>query len=85
MDDLVIAFVYFRNQGEPSVFIEASDTKMFEVQVNGLPAKVFLSESDDVTSAITWVSSDDILFYVSGYLEENELIRIAESVQQITN
>ena len=80
-----IAFVYFRNQGEPSVFIEASDTKMFEVQVNGLPAKVFLSESDDVTSAITWVSSDDILFYVSGYLEENELIRIAESVQQITN
>ena len=80
-----IAFIYYRHQNEPSVFIETSDTNAVEVQINGYSAMLFLSEKEDVTSAITWISSDDTLFYISGYLAENELIRIAESVQKILN
>jgi hypothetical protein len=79
-----IVFIYYRNKEEPSVFVEFSDTNAVEAQVNGCSVMFFVSEKEDVTSAITWVSTDDSLFYMSGYLGENELIMIAESVQKIT-
>ena len=82
-DGSYIVFIYYRNLDEPSVFVEASDTDAVKVQVNGCSAMLFLAEKEDVTSAITWVSSDDTLVYISGYLEASDLMKMAESVERI--
>ena len=46
-------------------------------------ATLYISESEDAASSLTWADSDDVAFHVTGFVSEPDLVRIAESVQRI--
>ena len=65
-----------------SWWIDASNVTRKQVAVEGNLADLLLSESSDTASAILWTDADDTAFYISGFLNEDDLIKIAESVRE---
>ena len=44
---------------------------------------LFVSQSEATASAVTWSAYDDTMFFISGFVSEEELLKMAESVQRI--
>lgn len=52
--------------------------------VNGAVADVYLATDENESNAIVWVDSKtETLLYITGYVPEEDLIRMAESVTQV--
>ncbi len=80
-DNLTLRFIYLKNNMDPYMFVDTTDTETVETTVNHDPATLFVSQRETVASAIVWSAYNDTMFFVSGFVSEQELIRIAESVQ----
>ena len=52
-----------------------------QVYVNGIVADILLTDNIEDANVIVWVDSQNTAFYISGFLDEADLIRMAESVQ----
>lgn len=75
-------FGYIHDPNSNVWYVDTTDTVQSDSFVNGDPANLFTSTNENVASIIMW--TDDAVnsaFFVSGFFEESELIRIAESVQ----
>ena len=82
-DGLLLTFRYTHNPNETDWFIDAEHAVIKETTVNGCPAEILLADNITTASVIAWTDEQDSAFYVSAFLGESELIKIAENVQQI--
>ena len=85
VDNNTLRFVYMRSENEPYLFIDSSDAEIRNISINNYQGELFLADNPDVANAITWNGPDDTLFYISGFVSENELVMIAESVKSENN
>ncbi len=81
-DKEVLSFSYISKHDEEDLFIDTSQTVIVETVIGDSPAVLFLSQVEDVANAISWADSNDILFHISGFVSDNDLLKIAESVQK---
>lgn len=76
----MIRFSFSQNPDETDWFIDVSQSDIKDATVNGNKADLLIAQNDDMASGIAWVSADTA-FYVNGFVDENDLVCIAESVQ----
>ncbi|OUP54291.1 DUF4367 domain-containing protein [Pseudoflavonifractor sp. An184] len=82
-DGLLLTFRYTHNPNETDWFIDATHAVIKETTVNGYPAEILLADNITTASVIAWTDEQDSAFYVSGFLSESELIKIAENIQPL--
>ena len=82
-EGLLLTFQYTHNPNETDWFIDAEHAVIKENTVNGCPAEILLADNITTASVIVWTDEQDSAFYVSAFLGESELIKIAENVQPI--
>lgn len=78
----MIRFSFIQNPDETDWFIDVSQAGIKNTTVNGNKADLLIAQNPEEANAIAWIS-DDTAFYVTGFVGENVLVRIAESVQAI--
>lgn len=78
-----LQFAYVSDPSDSNVFIVTEDAACYEVTVNGYPADYWVSVDPEVSSCVTWEDNNKHVFYVSGFLDKEELIKVAESVEKI--
>ena len=78
----MIRFSFIQNPDETDWFIDVSQAGIKNTTVNGNKADLLIAQNPEEANAIAWIS-DDTAFYVTGFVGENILVRIAESVQAI--
>ena len=80
----LIRFSYVITNEEIDWFFNTSKGHTQSCRVGKYDATLFVSESDDTASSLTWADSDDVAFHVTGFVSETDLIRMAESVRVIS-
>lgn len=67
-------------QGSAADFV-TDNMAVSDITVNEFPGQLFLSQTSEQTSAVTWIDSDhNIQFTVDGFGDEASLLHMAESV-----
>ena len=72
----------YTNNDDTYFFINRENTIEKRVTLNGVPADLYISTDNDIPSSIIWKVGNTI-FGVDGFLGENDLIKAAESVQEV--
>lgn len=81
--DHFLSFDYAPDSDDTAWFIDTSNTTQYQVLVNGRPAQLLLSHDPGTSSAILWTDEYNTIFCISAFFSEEDLIRLAESVQKI--
>jgi len=76
-------FSYIHAPDETKWLVDRNNTVITQVKVNDSTATLFISTDPNNASAIMWSTADNTAFYISAFLDNIELIRIAESVVSI--
>ncbi len=74
-------FSYSNGQKKSDWFIDQSSTVTKYSQVNQMPADLYINEGSGTANSIVWLSADNTAFYISAFLNESDLIKMAESVK----
>ena len=77
-----LRFSYIISLEKRSWYLDITDADIKDCCVNAQPAQLFISKLDSVASGITWTTEDSV-FLITGFVTEAELIRMAESVEEI--
>lgn len=80
---LYLTFSYSKDMAGSVWYMKNTMISTKQVYVNETTADILLAESTETANAIVWVDSKNTAFYISGFLDEADLIRMAESVQKI--
>ncbi len=83
-DEKVLSFSYLSKHDTEDMFLDISQVVMEETVVGDYPAVLFLSQAEDVSSAVSWTDSNNNLFVISGFVSDSDLLKIAENVRQIS-
>lgn len=79
----LIQFTYTSDTDTTKVFVEGVEYIKEDVLVNGFPGEIYSATNQTDTNGIVWTNTDDnTLFFVSGDFTEDELIKIAESIEK---
>lgn len=79
-----LIFSYSIDSSNAALFIDTSVAVVKQVYVNRVSADLLISKDSETANAIVWISTDDTIFYyISAFLPETDMIKIAESVQKI--
>jgi len=78
----MIRFNFIQNPDETDWFIDVSQSDIKNAIVNGNKANLLIARNSEEANGIAWVSADTA-FYVTGFVDEKDLVRIAESVEVI--
>ena len=78
----MIRFNFIHDPDKTDWFIDVSQANIKSATVNGNKADLLIAQNPDEANGIAWVSADTA-FYVTGFIDENDLVKIAESVQQM--
>ena len=54
-----------------------------QVSVNGMPAELYLDQDEGEANILIWTDEEGAVFWISSALDETELIKIAESVEDV--
>lgn len=73
-------FSYIHGPDETKWLVDRNNMVTTQVRVNDNAADLFISTDSDYANAIMWSDAEDTAFYLSGFVDEAALIRIAESV-----
>ena len=76
-----LSLMYIPASEGQDVFVDHSGAKEHETTVNGSPATVLIFEEPNQSNELIWCDDENILFTVSGFLEEDDLVKVAESVE----
>ncbi len=83
-DDLPIRFHYTTNLENRDLLVDSENLAETMIQVCGRDAQLYEPIDDRTAPTIVWMSEDDnVLFIISGYIEAEGLVKMAESVEQI--
>lgn len=77
-------FIYIPDpdEGQP-VYIDPTKAEQSQAQVNGRPAEVYIYDVEEAMNIILWSDESEAIFFITGTLTKDELIRVAESVETI--
>ena len=78
-------FSYIHAPDETKWLVDRNNALVTQVKVNDCVAELFISTDPDNANAIMWSNEVNTAFYLSAFLDETELIRMAESVSPIKN
>ena len=81
--DMLIRFSYDYPDNSWSLGVDGVQYIQKSVKVNGNSADLYIAPTEDETSSIIWTNENNDLFTISGPFDEDTLIRMAESVQEI--
>lgn len=73
---------YIHNPDETEWFADTTNVTIKQTHVNGNEAELFVSTDVDTASGIMWTAQDNTAFLISAFLNESDLIRVAESVAE---
>lgn len=76
----MLRFNYSSGPEETDWFVDVSQADIKNTTVNGHRAEMLIAQDSNEANAITW-AIDETVFYVTGFVNEDDLIKIAESVQ----
>ena len=76
----LLSFSYVNTHEAIDWSFDISKGSMQSCNVGEYSASLFLSDSEDTASFITWVNGYDTAFFITGFISETELMRVAESV-----
>lgn len=94
VDEDLINEAYVNEKGELLIFTAMSSTREYEyylvfdenmeskpVYIKGIMADLYLSDKPDESNAIVWQNANGILLSIKGFLDENQLIEMAEKIE----
>lgn len=82
-DDQFLSLVYLLDPDGYTCSIDISHATESDITINGCPAKLFVSTTGNQNAGIMWTTENGSYFYIDGFMEPDNLIRVAESVQEI--
>ena len=81
--DTLIQFSYTSEPNNENVYVNSVGAETIEVTVNGTPAEISVSPSEEETDGIVWTDPDtNTLFFISGHFDQETFVRMAESVKE---
>lgn len=80
---MFMTFSYADNSSATGFFVDVSQTTKYQVEVNGCSADLFISNDPNASSCIMWINEHNTAFYISAFLDGDELIQLAESVTEV--
>lgn len=66
-----------------ALYIDSVNADILHVKVGDLPADLHIDPEGNASSAIVWTNEKGNLFLIHGPLSGDELIRMAESVEEV--
>lgn len=78
-----LQFAYVSDPNNSNLFIVTEGATCYEVSVNGYAADYWVSADPEVSNCVTWEDHSKRVFYVSGFLDKEELIKVAENIEKI--
>lgn len=76
-------FEYMRVEEGSAIIIDAENMEVTEIGVNGCPGHLYISVDPEQSNCITWYDNGaKMQFIIDGFLEGNELQKMAASVLQ---
>lgn len=83
-EEELLDFGYRREQPEGmsvSLYFMTGDMRKTTLTVCDMPAEYYQDDTGEIADLIVWVDPEtDTLFYISGYLDKEQLVELAESV-----
>lgn len=79
----MLKFSYAHNPVQTDWFVDTTDTVRTSITICGKQADLLTSTNPVIASAILWTTPDNTAFYISGFLSEANLIKVAENIQEI--
>lgn len=76
---------YAYNPNKTIWFVEAEQVEIVPATVNGNPAELLIAKIPETANAIMWIDQNNSAFYISGFFNEDTLIRIAQSVKEVSS
>lgn len=81
--DTLIQFSYTSYPDNENTYVTHDGAEEIKGTVNGYPAEIFISPSEEKTDGIVWADPDpNALFFISGHFDEETFVRMAESVKE---
>ena len=81
--DTLIQFSYTSEPNNENVYVNSVGSETIEVTVNGTPAEISVSPSEEETDGIVWTDPDtNTLFFISGHFDQETFIKMAENVKE---
>lgn len=79
-----VIFTYFRNTSSPVFSIERDGTEIYkQVLVNGITAELYLDQDEGSTNVLIWKDENrGVIFRILAPFNEDEMVKMAESVQE---
>lgn len=78
-----LKFKYAHNADEQFWLFDVTYSELTPTKVNGIDADFLLSHDENTANSVLWVLPDNTAFFLSAFLDEEDLIRLAESVEAI--
>lgn len=78
-----LKFMYAHNADEQFWLFDMTYSELTPTKVNGIDADLLLSHDENTANSVLWVLPDNTAFFLSAFLTEEDLIRLAESVEAI--
>lgn len=79
----ILTFSYLQNSAESAWYIDAENSVQHPISIGSAPGEIFIYNNPDTANVITWEAEDgSMAFHISAFLEEPELLRMAESVNK---
>lgn len=75
-----LLFEYFPMESSTAMMCYTGNMTVTDVVVNGQPGQLYISQEESESSAVVWMNErDNMCFCVDGFLNGDELLRVAES------
>lgn len=78
-----LKFKYAHNADEQFWLFDMTYSELTPTKVNGIDADLLLSHDENTANSVLWVLPDNTAFFLSAFLDEEDLICLAESVEAI--
>ena len=82
-EDKFIEFAYSYEPDDTYWFHDVSGRESVVSEVNKKPAELYISDNPKQANKIMWVSSEGTAFFVSAFLDEDNLIKFAENIYEM--
>ena len=82
-EERFLKFMYAHNADEQFWLFDMTYSEVTPTKVNGIDADLLLSHDENTANSVLWVLPDNTAFFLSAFLDEEDLIRLAESVEAI--
>lgn len=82
-DDMerMLKLYYAHNSSEIDWFVDMSHCEVTSTTISNVSAELLIASDSSTASSIIWVDENHTVFYLSAFLSEDDLIKVAESIQ----